>query len=384
MWKYQFMMPKKKNLITALSLITWSFTTQANDQLQSVVDQQAHRIMQQFGVPGMAIGVTVDGVTKVYNYGFAETATQSPVTDNTIFELGSISKTFAATLASYAQQQGALSFEDKAEQYLPELANSEIGRTSVLSLGTYTAGGLPLQFPDEVTNHEEMMGYYANWSKAFPVDTQRQYSNPSIGLFGYIAATSLKADYSALIEQKMLPALGMHSTYVNVPKEKMSDYAFGYNAKGEAVRVNPGMLDAEAYGIKSTASDLIQYINANLGTAGDKEWQEAINHTHKGYYRASTFVQGLAWELYPYPVKLDALLEGNSADVILNPKPISKADGKRMNNAWINKTGSTGGFGGYIAFIPSEKAGVVILANKSYPNTERVKVAHEILTAAMK
>ncbi|EKO3409367.1 serine hydrolase [Vibrio fluvialis] len=118
------MLLKKKKLITALSLIAWSFTTQANDQLQSVVDQQAHRIMQQFGVPGMAIGVTVDGVTKVYNYGFAETATQSPVTDNTIFELGSISKTFAATLASYAQQQGALSFEDKAEQYLPELANS--------------------------------------------------------------------------------------------------------------------------------------------------------------------------------------------------------------------------------------------------------------------
>ena len=373
--------------LVAASLL--SSTVQAadsDDRLKSTVDQQATLLMNKHNIPGMAFGIIIDGKSHFYHYGLADKKAKIPVSENTLFELGSISKTFAATLASYSVLNGSLALEDTADKYIPYLKNSTIGNTKLINLATYSAGGLPLQVPDDVTNNKELLRYYKSWQPVFPINSKRLYSNASIGLFGHIAARSMDADYTQLMERKVLPLLDMPNTFINVPNDKMADYAFGYNAAGEAIRVNPGILDAEAYGIKSTISDTTHFMAANMDLVPlDKDIQQALNNNRKGYYQASTFTQGLAWEIYPYPTTLTALLEGNSMEVVLKPQTITtdKHPTAVLNNVWVNKTGATNGFGGYIAYIPAQKSGVVILANKNYPNVDRVKAAYEILESAM-
>lgn len=380
------------NQVGLTALVTASLlsgTVQAadnNDHLKSIVDQQAKLLMNEHNISGMAFGIIIDGKSHFYHYGLADKKAKIPVSENTIFELGSISKTFAATLASYSELNGTLKLEDTADKYIPYLKNSAIGNTKLINLATYSAGGLPLQVPDDVKNNKELLRYYKSWQPVFPINSKRLYSNASIGLFGYISALSMDADYTQLMEEKILPSLNMPNTFINVPSDKMADYAFGYNAAGDATRVNPGMLDAEAYGIKSTITDMTHFMAANMGLVPlDKDIQQALDNNRKGYYQASTFTQGLGWEMYPYPTQLNTLLEGNSMDVVLKPQAI-KTDNHPtavLNNVWVNKTGATNGFGGYIAYIPAKKSGIVILANKNYPNADRVKAAYTILESAM-
>ncbi|ACY53150.1 beta-lactamase [Vibrio antiquarius] len=382
---------KLNNALVAILSLT-SFVTFAkteltvSSQLKSVVDECAKGLMNEYDIPGLAVAVTIDGKRYFYNYGLADESKGSLVTNDTIFELGSISKTFAATLTGYAQEKGKLDMGDKVKDYIPELENSALGNTKLVHVATYTAGGLPLQFPSEVTNDAEMMQYYKTWQPEYEAGTKRKYSNPSIGLFGYIGALSMKSDYTEMMETVILPELGMTNTFVDVPKDKLNNYAFGYSSEGKPVRVNPGILDAQAYGIKSTSLDMLQYIEANMGQAQlNTDIENALERTHTKYFDTDTFTQAVGWEGYDYPVSLSQLLKGNSSDVILNAKPVqASVSGTLGRDVWYNKTGSTGGFGAYIAYVPSEKIGIVILANKNYPNAERVEAAYNIISSVVK
>ncbi|CAI0785379.1 MULTISPECIES: class C beta-lactamase [Serratia] len=347
------------------------------------IDAIIQPLMQKYGVPGMAIAVSVDGKQQFYDYGVASKQTGKPITNQTLFEVGSLSKTFTATLAAYAQNEGKLSFAEPASHYLPELRGSAFDRVSLLNLATHTSG-LPLFVPDEVTNDAQLMAYYKNWQPPHAVGSYRVYSNLGIGMLGMITAKSLNQPFAQAMEKQLLPALGMNHSYVNVPAAQMDNYAQGYNKKDQPVRVTPGPLDAESYGIKSNAEDLIRYLEANMQVAkvGDK-WRKALAATHTGYYRAGVFTQDLMWESYAYPEKLTTLTEGNNAGMIMNGTPATAITPPKQDQgaAWYNKTGSTGGFSTYAVFIPSKKIAVVMLANKWFPNDDRVAATYQLIQA---
>ena len=357
----------------------------ARADVQRIVDAAIRPVLERNRIPGMAVAVTVAGQRYFFNYGVANRESGQAVSENTLFELGSLSKTFTGLVGAYAQETGAWSLEDAASKVLPALRGTAFDRITVRDLGTYTAGGLPLQIPDEVSDGEKMVAYFRDWKPAYPPGTQRLYSNPSIGLFGELAGRSLGEPFEGFVERKLLPQLGLAHTFLHVPPQRMADYAFGYAKDDRPIRVNPGVLDAQAYGVKSTAADMVRFVELNMAPTGlERKLQRAIVATHTGYYRVGPMTQGLAWEMYPWPTALDPLLEGNSSDMALKPHPVVRLTPPPQpprEDVLLNKTGSTNGFGAYAAFVPAREVGIVMLANRNYPNAARVKAGCCILAA---
>lgn len=111
----------------AATLITCSFlffsartsssTDNTPDRIRRAVDNAVRPMMAKEHIPGMAVGITISGKSWIFNYGVASTETHKAVSDDTLFEIGSISKTFTATLTAWAQVQGQLSLGIKSRSF---------------------------------------------------------------------------------------------------------------------------------------------------------------------------------------------------------------------------------------------------------------------------
>ena len=367
-----------KGIVLGVSLLLLGSSSAVSAQsdgadMGEVIDPVVESLMRQQSIPGMAVAVVRPQGTQILNYGFADRDSETPVDDETLFEIGSLSKIFTATLASLAAVEGRLDLEAPVSRYLPALEGSAFDEISGRNLGTHTTGGLPLFVPDEVTDHDSLMAWYRQWQ---PTE-----------LLGMEAAASLDQAFVPAMKARVLEPLGLQHTWYDVPEAQMAHYAMGEDKQGQPIRVAPGVLDDEAYGIKTTAGDLARLVQANLGLLDiDDDLQQAIDITRHGYFQVGEMTQDLVWEQYPLPVSLDTLLAGNGHDMILKPNaaeaiepPQSSQVQAPRDDVWINKTGSTNGFGGYVVLVPGKQVGLVMLANRNYPNDARVQAAYEML-----
>jgi beta-lactamase class C len=167
----------------------------------------------------------------------------------------------------------------------------------------------------------------------------------------------------------------------------MASYAWGTNRDGKPVRAGASPIAAEAYGVTSNAVDMLRYLEVSMGLTDQTESQvpepvaRAVAATHTGYYRAGPFIQDLIWEQYPTPVALDDMTTGNSAKMSQKDNPATAIEPPMAPRADVifNKTGSTGGFGAYVFGMPEKQFGIVMLANKFYPNEARTKAAYSAM-----
>ncbi|EMO6175294.1 ADC family extended-spectrum class C beta-lactamase [Acinetobacter baumannii] len=358
--------------------------TPKDQEIKKLVDQNFKPLLEKYDVPGMAVGVIQNNKKYEMYYGLQSVQDKKAVNSSTIFELGSVSKLFTATAGGYAKNKGKISFDDTPGKYWKELKNTPIDQVNLLQLATYTSGNLALQFPDEVKTDQQVLTFFKDWKPKNSIGEYRQYSNPSIGLFGKVVALSMNKPFDQVLEKTIFPALGLKHSYVNVPKTQMQNYAFGYNQENQPIRVNPGPLYAPAYSVKSTLPDMLSFIHANLNPQKyPADIQRAINETHQGRYQVNTMYQALGWEEFSYPATLQTLLDSNSEQIVMKPNKVT-AISKEPSVKMYHKTGSTTGFGTYVVFIPKENIGLVMLTNKRIPNEERIKAAYAVLNAIKK
>jgi beta-lactamase class C len=342
-------------------------------------------VIEEYDIPGLVVGVTRNGEHDFYATGLASRADSRPVTADTLFELGSISKIFNVTLAALAEQRGKLSLGDTVARHVCSDACSIGDELTLMDLATHRSGGLPLQVPDGVPDVNGLVDWLKEWQPGQP--GARSYSNISIGMLGYISANAMGMDYSQAAQTVLFPAFDLQNTWIDVPEKAMDRYAFGYDRKTDLpIRVTPGVLDDEAYGVKSSARDMLKVLDVELGRGkASEELRAAVERTQEGQLQTAKFTQAMIWEQYPWPADLETMISGNGYDFILKPQPAEKIVPplSPQKNVILNKTGSTNGFGGYVAMIPGEGLGIVVLANRNYPNEARVKATYSLIEALL-
>lgn len=380
---------KKSLLFTLLVCLSGSALATTPEEAQvaqvaQVVNPTITALMKAQAIPGMAVAVLYQGKPYFFTWGQADVAGNKPVTRQTLFELGSVSKTFTGVLGGDAVARGEIALSDPASKYWTALSGKQWEGITLLHLATYTAGGLPLQVPESVTDAAALEKYYQTWQPEWAPGTKRQYANASIGLFGALAVKPSKMDFEQALTRRVLKPLNLNHTWVTVPASEQANYAWGYR-DGKAVHVSPGMLDAEAYGVKTSIVDMAGWLQANIQPdhIQNPSLKKGVAIAQSRYWQVGEMYQGLGWEMLNWPVTSRILEQG--AD---NQYALAARDAKALTPAqppvrasWVHKTGATGGFGSYIAFIPEKNLGIVMLANKNYPNPERVKAAYQILEA---
>jgi beta-lactamase class C len=173
----------------------------------------------------------------------------------------------------------------------------------------------------------------------------------------------------------------MRRTFVRVPDEEAARYAWGRRRTGERVRVAPGPFAEETYGIKTNVDDLLCLLEANLRPdALPSPLAAALRATQIGRFACGGFVQGMGWEQLPYPTTRERLLEITAAGVSDEAIPAVALPSQAPSpSTWFHKTGSTNGFGAYVVFVPGQRLGLVLLANRNVPIAARVAAAHAVV-----
>jgi CubicO group peptidase (beta-lactamase class C family) len=315
---------------------------------QSIEKLLQERVNSDRNQTSIVVAVVDEKGTKFFSYGkTAKQANASDSNENTVFEIGSISKVFTGVLLAEAVKRGEVKLEDPISKYLPKGVRTPTynGKGITLLNLTWHTSGLPFK-PDNLNprNPEnpwadytaqrlyEFLGRY-ELKRELPSDfdySRFQYSNLGVGLLGHILSLRANTSYENLVKTRILRPLGMNDTAITLTPEMKARLAVAYNADGDETS-NWDIPVLEGCGaMRSTASDMAKFISANLGftTTSDVALHEA---------RKLTWNEG-------------AIVEG-------------KLGFDKKKNHLLFHGGSTGGYISFVVIDTVQKRGIFVASN---------------------
>ncbi|MFI4957110.1 MAG: serine hydrolase [Gammaproteobacteria bacterium] len=356
------------------------------------MEEKLTRWMKRNGIPGAVVEVYANGKTTSYYLGYADKKTKAPMTADTIFEIASLTKIFTTVLLADQMKAGTMRLSDPVLPYVPDIpgsANNKFSQIKLGNLATHTSG-LPFNVPKSINSRKKLATYLSKWKNPTNVGASWLYSNVNMGLIGYSLEKQTQKSIYELFAEKIFRPLGMRSSAGMIPDSLMSRYAQGYTIGGGTaprrnmtVWMNPPNSDwifPATGALKSSGRDMAIFLRAALRLPGTPQWiADAMKVTQTTYAQTSRFQQGLAWIIHPDPIKnktklLTGPIKGGPYPATLySQSPFFNGD------ALMEKTGASGGFRSYMAVIPNQQAGVVLLVNRYITSAELVHMGRAIL-----
>jgi serine-type D-Ala-D-Ala carboxypeptidase/endopeptidase len=313
------------------------------DQLPAVLGRDFANVLKDGALApgtgvGAVIGVIQHGTRRILTYGAAK--------PDSIFEIGSITKTFTGLILAQMVEQGRVKLDEPVRELLPPgtVAKPNGPEITLLDLATQHSG-LP-RMPDNFHpadpqnpyadyNAADLYAYIAKHGVAKSADAGFLYSNLGFGLLGQALANCAKTSYPELLRTELTEPLRLNDTTVTLSSEQQKRFIEGHLAGPGYRPAHAWDLDAlaGAGAIRSTASDLLTYLEANLHPKQALQLAGAIEMSHE--------------------LRADAMV------------------GMRIALAWLYKpqegaywhNGGTGGYSAFALFNPKLDYGIAVLVN---------------------
>jgi CubicO group peptidase (beta-lactamase class C family) len=309
----------------------------------------------------MVVGLVDESGSRVFAAGALGNGTDGRPDGDTVFFIGSVSKTFTALLLLDMVERGEVRLDDHVAKYLPTsvvLPKHGDKAITLFHLATHSAGlpfnadnmsGKDVREEYESYSVEKMYAFLSSYQLSRDPGAEYQYSNVGMALLGHALERRAGVAFESLVKERICQPLGMDSTCTAVTPELKERLAMGHDDAGQASP--PFKLDAyaPAGGVHSTANDLLKYAAAQAGLSRSK-LTPAIDESHVFRYQ----------DVHGMP--------GQGASGSMGRTAMSWVDSGAIQPPGMELLGHAGGAGSYHAWVGFDKRqrrGVVVLSTEN-------------------